>query len=157
MFQKHELLCHPLDIIEEAHQVVTDPKRQRTSHHLHRKSESIRVFSRVHVGGSLGCFGFTCIRSMMVVRFLSWVGPRNFNTRFIMVMLLHSINSSSSSWPLRTSRSFNNSATCQGSIFFFILNETIAEHKNIISFNSLYCHMHDRLCLGFDMTKSFTK
>lgn len=54
----------------------------------------------------------TCMMSMMTVRVLSWVGPRNFRTRFIRVMLLHSMKSSSPSWLLRTSSSFNNSATC---------------------------------------------
>lgn len=54
----------------------------------------------------------TCMMSMMIVRVLSWVGPRNFRTRFIRVMLLHSMKSSSPSWLLRTSSSFNNSATC---------------------------------------------
>lgn len=56
----------------------------------------------------------TCMMSMMTVRVLSWVGPRNFSTRFIRVMLLHSIKSSSPSGLLRTSSSFNNSATCRG-------------------------------------------
>ncbi len=57
--------------------------------------------------------GLTCINSMIAVRFLSWVGPSTFSTRLIRVMLLHSINSSSPSCPLRTSRSHNVSATCR--------------------------------------------
>lgn len=55
----------------------------------------------------------TWMMSMMTVRFLSWIGPKNFSTRFIKVMLLHSIKSPSPSWPRRTSSTFNNSATCQ--------------------------------------------
>lgn len=67
---------------------------------------------------------YTCMMSMMAVRFLSWVGPIHFRTRFIKVMLLHSIKSSSPSWPLCTCSSFNNSATCLGSLRQYCYNPT---------------------------------
>lgn len=87
-----------------------DTEKEHPVKHSHTSHYS-RVFEY-----SRCFFYYTCMMSMMTVRFLSWVGPSNFRTRFIKVILLHSINSSSPSWPLRTSSSFNNSATCWGTV-----------------------------------------
>lgn len=88
----------------------------------------------------------TCMMSMMTVRVLSWVGPRNFSTRFIRVMLLHSIKSSSPSGLLRTSSSFNNSATCREFNVLLIKTNKQQQHNRTRHTPLLGCPQTGKKC-----------
>lgn len=102
-----------LDVVEQTHQMIANPKSHCAAHYLRETENQVNHLYTFRMSGySKVLYSSTCMMSMMTVRFLSWVGPSNFKVRFIMVILLHSIKSSSPSWLCRTSCSFNNSATC---------------------------------------------